>query len=161
MKFDKLVNRVLNESVFDLQIPAFDGRREVYGFDSTDAGNGLHRFSDNDITGGWDHWKNIYVLEGEPMDNYGYECTNRDEFLASVQKETDWISAYTGHHMEKAVEEFKRYIPDLLGNVYRHYGNIDHGDFWWGVELDSKYIRLHFTDKIASDLNLPTDTGDL
>ena len=155
MNFDKHIQAIL-ESLST--IPAFDGKREVYGYNSTLSDVRLfYRFNEQDLEH-WDNWENVYVIPNddgvmEPMDNFGTEFTDRDEFfkvirgVAEEYKEIYPDMQYTAD----AVEAMEKNLPANLPGVYRYYGNHDHGDFWWGVELDVESIRASQINKSLED----------
>jgi len=154
MNFDKLVKQTLKEHLKTLHIPANDGQREIYGFSNCDE-LGFRRFSaDDDL---WDRWENMYYLMDDqgkmvPMDNFGYEFTNRNVFLKYIQDHIN--KTYVNYptcrdkiYEEQAFKDFMRYIePDMPG-VYRFFGNRDHGDYCWGFEIDMlRYTMGHILD---------------
>ena len=64
MNFDKHIQAIL-ESLST--IPAFDGKREVYGYSSAlSDGRLFYRFDDNDLEH-WDKWENVYVLPNDDI----------------------------------------------------------------------------------------------
>jgi hypothetical protein len=148
MNFDKHIQAIL-ESLST--IPAFDGKREVYGYSSAlSDGKLFYRFDEDDLEH-WDKWENVYWIDGEPMDNFGTEFTDRDEFFKVVEDVAEKYSTkYSDmHDIPLAVEQMKENIPTNIPGVYRYFGNHDHGDFWWGVELDVESIRRN---QINTDL---------
>jgi len=173
MTFNKLIQQILKENTNKLKIPAFDGEREVYGFGSAFTEIGFHRFSGNYLHL-WDAWKNVYKIEDDdgnmvPMANYGYEFTDRNEFLESISQELKQFSEqYPGQGsnwifdaMNHAVEEMKKNIPSDMPGVYRHFGNTDHGDFWWGFEIDYRYLLTTYVKSSLKDTPELFDAIDL
>ena len=155
MNFDKHIQAIL-ESLST--IPAFDGKREVYGYSSAlSDGRLFYRFDERDLEH-WDNWENVYVIPNddgimEPMDNFGTEFTDRDEFFKVIE---DVAEKYSTDYSDMkdlldAVEAMERNLPANLPCVYRYFGNQDHGDFWWGAELDVESIRSSQINKSLED----------
>lgn len=150
MNFDKHIQAIL-ESLST--IPAFDGKREVYGYSSAlSDGRLFYRFNDDDLEH-WDNWENVYWIDGEPMDNFGTEFTDRDEFFKVIRGVAENYSTDYSDMKDllDAVEAMEKNLPANLPGVYRYYGNHDHGDFWWGVELDVESIRSSQINKSLED----------
>lgn len=161
MKFDRYIHKLLETLN---TIPALDGQREVYGYCSAIRNDELfRRFDEHDLQH-WDNWENVYVIENddgvmEPMDNFGTEFTDRDEFFNTISNVAErYARKYSDmKDIPNAVEAMKSQLPPNLPGVYRYFGNRDHGDFWWGFEVDvpeyrKRQIHTHTKDNDLSGL---------
>jgi len=148
MKFYKLIKQLLNEN-YAANIPANDGSREVYGFNSRIRSEKFKRFNNAEISKYWDNWECVYP---DSMDTFSFEYSvaERDDFFATI---TDLAQRYVKYYdsyfpnITTAVQDMKNNIPAELPGVYRYFGDNEEDDFWWGFEIDMvRYKMGHILD---------------